>query len=123
MITFQGDITLPKTLQRIKQECKGTKADVVLNDGAPNVGANWFRDAFTQSELVMYSLRIAATTLRAGGWFITKVFRSKDYTALVWLLGQFFNKVEATKPKASRYNNIAANYNLEMHPLKFISWV
>lgn len=100
--TFVGDITLPKTLKHMKTMMQNKKADVVLHDGAPNVGGKWTQDAYSQIELVLHSIRMACDLMQPNAWFITKVFRSKDYMTLVWVLKQLFEKVEATKPKASR---------------------
>ena len=97
-----GDITTQKARNDIKKELNGTLVDSCIHDGAPNVGKAWLQDAYSQSELVLLSLKLAVEFLRPGGTFVTKIFRSRDYNCLLWVFNQLFKTVEATKPSASR---------------------
>lgn len=100
--TLVGDITTDACQSDIRRTLAGSPVDVVLHDGAPNVGANYAKDAYVQNELAVHAAKCATRHLIPGGTFLTKVYRSRDYTALHWMLSQLFDTVTAVKPTASR---------------------
>jgi AdoMet-dependent rRNA methyltransferase SPB1 len=113
--TLIGDITTDKCKSDIKHAVAGKEVDLVLHDGAPNIGAEYGKDAYEQNELSLHALRCATQHLTKGGTFITKIYRSRDYAAFHWLLQQLFGTVSAFKPKASRQQSaeiflVAENY-------------
>jgi len=118
--TFVGDITEDKTRKMVMTYLKKEPVDCVIHDGAPNVGGVWSKDLFAQNALTLASLKFGCSVLRAGGWFVSKVFRSGDFQKIIWVLKQFFEKVEATKPLASRMESaeifvVCAGYKAPKH--------
>ncbi|KAM3306072.1 pre-rRNA 2'-O-ribose RNA methyltransferase [Capsicum chacoense] len=104
-ISVQHDITTPKCRSIIKKLMaeNGCRAfDLVLHDGSPNVGGAWAKEATSQNSLVIDSVKLATELLAPKGTFITKIFRSQDYNAVLYCLRQLFEKVEVDKPLASR---------------------
>eukprot|EP00560_Eucampia_antarctica_P008326 CAMPEP_0197825656 /NCGR_PEP_ID=MMETSP1437-20131217/2699_1 /TAXON_ID=49252 ORGANISM="Eucampia antarctica, Strain CCMP1452" /NCGR_SAMPLE_ID=MMETSP1437 /ASSEMBLY_ACC=CAM_ASM_001096 /LENGTH=1070 /DNA_ID=CAMNT_0043425749 /DNA_START=74 /DNA_END=3286 /DNA_ORIENTATION=- len=102
VIRLIGDITTEKCKAQIRGEMQGAKADVVLCDGAPNIGASYDRDAYQQNEIALHSLKCASEHLRKNGTYVTKMYRSSDYNSFLWVAKQFFKSVQAVKPSASR---------------------
>lgn len=102
--TLIGDINTDKCQADIKRTLNGLKADVVLCDGAPNLsgGGAFNKDSYLQNEMVLSALKCATKHLKYHGSFVTKVYRSKDYTALLWAVKHFFGDVIAVKPSSSR---------------------
>lgn len=100
--TIVSDITSAECRKLVSAELQGWQADVVLCDGAPNIGSSYSKDAYVQNELVLAALKTATMHLKQGGTFCTKVYRSVDYNALVWVLQQLFQDVQAVKPSSSR---------------------
>ncbi|GKV42816.1 hypothetical protein SLEP1_g50183 [Rubroshorea leprosula] len=104
-ISLQQDITKPECKARIKKVMGeyGVKAfDSVLHDGSPNVGGAWAREAMSQNALVIDAVKLATQFLVPKGNFVTKVFRSQDYSSVIYCLKQLFEKVDVHKPAASR---------------------
>jgi AdoMet-dependent rRNA methyltransferase SPB1 len=102
VITLIGDITTEKCKAQIKAKLQTALADVVLCDGAPNVGASYDRDAYQQNEIALHALKCATQHLRRRGTFVTKIYRSSDYSSYLWIAKQLFENVQAVKPTASR---------------------
>ncbi|KAE8732191.1 isoflavone reductase-like protein [Hibiscus syriacus] len=105
VIALQQDITksdCKSKVKRVMEEHRVMAFDVVLHDGSPNIGGAWAQEKMSQNTLVIDSVKLATQFLAPKGTFVTKVFRSQDYSSVLYCLKQLFEEVKVWKPHASR---------------------
>ncbi|KAJ8969691.1 hypothetical protein NQ317_014237 [Molorchus minor] len=96
-ISLIGDITTEKCRVALTRELKTWKADVVLHDGAPNVGKNWLHDAYQQTCLTLSSLKLATQFLRPV--HATKPQASRNESAEIFVVCQNYIAPDKIDPK------------------------
>ncbi|KAF5399859.1 putative tRNA (cytidine(32)/guanosine(34)-2'-O)-methyltransferase [Paragonimus heterotremus] len=125
VVQIQGDITSSQTANQIIDCFCGKLAQLVVCDGAPDVGkldVDCFcipfsiivtglhdLDEYVQSHLILAALTICARILQRGGTFVAKVFRSRDAGLLGSQLRCLFDgPVTFAKPRSSRNSSLEA---------------
>lgn len=111
VIQLQGDIATQQTAEQILSYFRtggdaGSKADLVICDGAPDVTGDHDTDEQLQMQLIMAALRTACNLLGEGGNFVTKIFRGPNVQWLNAQLLTLFDTVRLVKPESSREASI-----------------
>jgi 23S rRNA (uridine2552-2'-O)-methyltransferase len=101
VVTIQSDVNSPELSVKL-EKVMPRKADVILSDLSPQVMGTWDLDHYRQIELTLTAARLAAGFLRKGGNAMFKVFDGERFTEIRAVLSAQFQRVQITKPKASR---------------------
>ena len=117
-VTFiQGDFTETETLAEMTEAIGGADVDLVISDMAPNISGNRAVDQPRAMYLAELALDFCRQVLRPGGNFVCKLFQGEGTDAYIVAARGMFERVKATKPKASRPGSrevylVARNYQL-----------
>lgn len=101
IVTIQSDVNspeLPINLEKVLPR----KVDVVLSDLSPQVIGTWDIDHYRQIELTLTAVSFMDRFLRKGGKAMFKVFDGERLGEVRSALSKRFERVQITKPKASR---------------------
>jgi len=101
VFTIQSDVKSPGLTVKL-EKALSRKADVVLSDLSPQVMGTWDLDHYRQIELTLAAAALMGGFLRKGGNAMFKVFDGERFGETRSLLSKQFQKVQITKPKASR---------------------
>ena len=97
-----GDFREEAVLAQLRQVLDGATVDLVLSDMAPNLSGMASVDQPRAMHLVELAEEFAATHLRIGGTFLSKVFQGEGFDELVRRLRAGYERVSIRKPQASR---------------------
>ncbi len=102
VILIKGDIRLDTTIEKIREKINKDGADVVLCDAAPNLSGSWSYDHARSIDLATSALSCAKKLLKNGGSFVVKVFQGDMFPGFLNEVREYFGKVRAFSPEASR---------------------
>lgn len=101
VVTIQSDVRSPELHLRLEKALP-RKADVLLSDLSPRVTGTWDLDHFRQVEITLAAAALGGGMMRTGGNAMFKVFDGERFGEVRSLLAKQFERVQVTKPKASR---------------------
>ena len=101
VVTIQSDVNSPDLPVKL-EKAMPRKADVILSDLSPQVMGTWDLDHYRQIELALTAARLTGGFLRKGGNAMFKVFDGERFGEIRGVLAGQFQRVQVTKPKASR---------------------
>lgn len=101
-IILLEDITSSTVVESITNALRGNKADLVLADLSPKLSGVWDMDHYKQIDLCNSAIDLLPPILKNGGSSVMKAFDGDEFQGLVKRLKQSFERVEISKPSASR---------------------
>jgi 23S rRNA (uridine2552-2'-O)-methyltransferase len=99
---LQEDITSATVGESITDALRGDKADLVMADLSPKLSGVWDMDHYKQIDLCNCVIDLMPTILKKGGSCVMKAFDGDEFQSLVKRLKGSFDRVELSKPNASR---------------------
>jgi 23S rRNA (uridine2552-2'-O)-methyltransferase len=101
VVLLTGDVRDADTIAAVRGALD-RPADVLLSDLAPKLTGIRATDEARVRELADTTLAMLPSVLRPGGRFLTKLFMTPDYDAILHVIRPSFAQVTATRPEASR---------------------
>jgi 23S rRNA (uridine2552-2'-O)-methyltransferase len=101
VVTIQSDVKSPELSVKLERALP-RKADVVLSDLSPQVMGTWDLDHYRQIDITLAAAALMGGFLRKGGNAMFKVFDGERFGEIRKVLERQFQRVQITKPKASR---------------------
>lgn len=103
---IKGDITSDVCMKQILDSFEGTKADVIICDGAPDVTGLHDLDEYIQTQLLTSALNISLKIGKIKSSFVGKCFRSIYTPYVINHFKKFYDNVILLKPRSSRSSSI-----------------
>lgn len=101
VVTLKMDVFSSDLVEQVSAYTEG-KVDVMLSDLSPNVSGVWDLDHSRQIALTRRVISLMPHLLKPDGSAVLKVFDGEELPAVKSQLRKIFEKVDLTKPLASR---------------------